>query len=127
MLSLTAPFFNILAPALTQEADEQFRMTLSPTESDLAPGQGKTFNLQLTSQSNDPVSLTLNVGTLPSGVSASLGQTQVTLAPGQTLTVPVTLTQTIQSSKVFTLDVTAAASSGSKLGHGGGGHPPGGG
>jgi len=110
LFSQTAAFFNDLAPVLTEEADQQFTATLSPNEADLSSGQGQTFNLQLTSTSPDPIALTLGTGALPSGVTAVPGQTQVTLMPGQTLMIPVVMTQTIASTKFFTLDVTASAS-----------------
>ena len=110
LFSQTASFFNNLASTLTQEADQQFTASLSPNEADLSPGQGQTFNLQLTSQSQSPIALTIGTGTLPSGVTVTPDQTTVTLTPGQTLTVPVVLTQTIASTKLFTLDVTASAS-----------------
>jgi uncharacterized membrane protein len=110
LLSLASPFFTNLAPVLTQESREEFTVGLSPTEVELQPGQGKDFSVQLTNTGSDPVSLTLSTGTLPSGVTASFGQTEVTLAAGATTTVPLTLSQTLVSSKVFTLDVTAAAS-----------------
>lgn len=102
-------FFNSLAAVLAQEAGQQFTASLSPGDADLAPGQGKTFTLTLTSQSSAPETLNLTLGTLPAGVTASLGQAQVTLAPGQTTTVPVTLSQTIASTRVFTLPVMADA------------------
>ncbi len=118
LLSAVPAFFKQLTPLLTQEADQQFTMTLSPTLADLQtspdgvqPGQSKTFTLQLTSQSPDPISLTLSTNTLPANVSADLGgMTQVKLLPGQTLNVPITLNQTLVSSQIFTLAVTAAAS-----------------
>jgi uncharacterized membrane protein len=110
LLSQTAAFFNNLTPTLTQEANQQFTASLSPNEADLSPGQGQTFNLQLTSQSQSPIALTIGTGTLPAGVTAVPGQTQVTLMPGQTLTIPVVMTQTIASTKLFNLEITASAS-----------------
>jgi uncharacterized membrane protein/transglutaminase-like putative cysteine protease len=110
LLSQTAAFFNKLAGVLTQEADQQFTATLSPNQADLAPGQAQSFNLQLTSTSPDPIALTLGSMSLPSGVTVVPGQTQVTLMPGQTLTIPIMMTQSIASTKLFTLEVTASAS-----------------
>ena len=69
LFSQTAAFFNGLASTLTQEADQQFTATLSPNEADLSPGQGQTFSLQLTSQSQAPIALTIGTGALPSGVT----------------------------------------------------------
>ncbi len=94
---------------LTHEADEKFTATLSPDEVDLQPGQGQTLTLQLTDASSDSETLTLSVGTLPSGVTVQLGQDTVSLAAGASVSVNVTLSQTVQSATVFTLEVKAAA------------------
>ena len=94
---------------LNQEASEQFTASLSPTEVDVQPGQGQTLTLTLTNTASDAETLNLSVGNLPTGATVQLGQSQVNLAAGASTTVPVTLSQTIQSSTVFTLDVTANA------------------
>jgi uncharacterized membrane protein len=110
LLALVPAFFNSLTSTLAIEATQQFTVTVSPNEVDLQPGQGQNFSVQLTNTGSDSVSLTLSTPGLPNGVTANLGQTQVALAAGATDTIPLTLSQTLVSSKIFTLDVTAAAS-----------------
>jgi hypothetical protein len=103
-------FFASLSSLLAQEAAQQFTMTVSPAEIDLQPGQGTTLSLELTSQGTAPTSLTLGTAALPAGVTAAFGQPTVTLNPGQSVSVPITLSQSLQTTKVFTLGVTAKAS-----------------
>jgi len=109
MLSGTTSLFNSITGVLNQEAAEQFTASVSPNEVDLQPGQGQTLTLTLTNTASDSENLNLSVGTLPSGVSVTLGESQVSMSPGATTTVSVTLSQTIQSTSIFTLDVTANA------------------
>jgi uncharacterized membrane protein len=109
MLSTATSLFDSVAAVLTQEADELFTATLSPSEVDLQPGQGQTLSLLLTDTGGDSESLNLSVGTLPGGVTVQLGQHTVSLAAGASASVSVTLSQTVPSATVFTLDVTAAA------------------
>src|SRR5262249_11359789 len=84
--------------------------SLSPADADLQPGQGKTFTLQLTNLATDSETLNLSVGNLPAGASVQLGQSTITLAPGASTSVEVALSQTIQSSTIFTPQVTPAES-----------------
>ena len=107
LLALTSPFFSSLAPTLTQEADQQFTIALSPAQIDLEPGVGKTFSVQLTNTGPDSETLALGVGSLPANVSAVLGQTQVTLAPGASISVPLTMSDSLVSATLFNLQVTA--------------------
>ena len=109
LLSQTTGFFTGLAGVLTEEADQQFTASLSPNEVDLSPGQGQTFTLTLTNTASDAETLNLSEGTLPSGVTVQLDQSKVTLAAGASTTVSVTLSQTIQSTRIFTLEVSANA------------------
>ncbi len=108
LLAQSTSFFNTLSPVLEQEADQQFTMALTPGEVDLEPGVGKSFSVQLTDTGPDSETLSLGVGTLPVNVSASLGQSQVTLAPGETTTVTLTMSDTLVSAKLFNLQVNAA-------------------
>jgi uncharacterized repeat protein (TIGR01451 family) len=110
LLALVPAFFNSLSSTLAVEATQQFTVSLAPNEVDLQPGQGQDFSVQLANTGSDQVALTLGTAGLPGGVTARFGKTQVTLAPGKSDTVPLTLSQTLVSSKIFTLDVTAAAS-----------------
>jgi uncharacterized membrane protein len=109
VLANAAGLFNSITGVLNQEAAEQFTATLSPSEADLPPGQGQTFTLQLANTGSDAETLNLSVGNLPSGATAQLGQSRVSLAPGASASVSVTLTQSIQSSTIFTIPVTASA------------------
>ncbi len=109
MLSNATSLFDSITAVLTQEADESFTATLSPSQVDLQPGQGQTLTLQLTDTGSHPENLNLSMGTLPSGVTVQLGQDTVSLAAGTSTSVDVTLSQTLQSSTVFTLEVSAAA------------------
>jgi uncharacterized membrane protein len=110
LLTLVPGFFSSLTNSLAVEATQQFTVSLSPGEVDLVPGQGKSFSVQLANTGPDAVTLVLSTGGLPSGVTAALGQTHATLAAGASTTVSLTLNQTLVSSAIFTLDVTAAAS-----------------
>ena len=108
---------------LNQEATEQFTASLSPNEADLQPGQGQTFSLTLTNTGTDAESLNCSVRDLPTGATVQLGQSNVSLAPGSRTTVRSHSAQTIQSSTVFNLEVTAAASVVSQVGLCRGVHP----
>ena len=101
--------FNSITGVLNVEATEQFTVALTPIEADLDLGQGETFSVQLTDTGNDPETLNLSAGTLPSGVSVALARTPCRSPPNQSISVPVTLSQTLQSATYFELDVTAAA------------------
>ncbi len=109
MLSGSTSLFSSITGVLNQEAGEQFTASLSPTGVDLQPGQGQTLTLTLTNTASDSETLSLSTGTLPSGVTVQLGQSQVNLAADASTMVPVALSQTIQSTKIFKLDVTANA------------------
>src|SRR5579875_1434759 len=110
MLALLPPFFSSLSNTLSIEAAQQFSLSLSPNYVDMQTGQSHTFQVQLTNQGSASESLTLSTPNLPSGMTASFSNTQVTLAPGATDTETLTLTDTTLANKVFTLDVNAAAS-----------------
>jgi uncharacterized membrane protein/transglutaminase-like putative cysteine protease len=110
LLALAPAFFNSLSSTLAVEATQQFTVSVSPTPVDLMPGQSQNFSVQLTNTGNSPVSLTLSTPGLPQQATANFNQTQVTVAAGATMAVPLTLNQTFVSAKVFTLDVLAAAS-----------------
>jgi uncharacterized membrane protein len=109
MLALTPTFFGNLASTLAVEATQQFTVSLSASLIDVQPGQSKDLTVQLANTGPDPVTLTLSAPGLPNGVTATFGQTQVTLVAGATASVDVTLSNTLVSAKVFTLEVTAAA------------------
>ena len=109
MLSPAQALFNQITGVLNVEATEQFTIALTPAESDLDLGQGATFSVQLTDTGSDPETLNLTAGALPAGVSVAFGQDSVSLTPNQTVTVSATLTQTLQSTAYFELNVTAAA------------------
>ena len=110
LLANVASLFNSITGVLNQEATEQFTASLSSSEVDLQPGAGQTLTLTLTNTGTDAESLKLSVGNLPTGATVQLGQSNVSLAPGASTTVTVALTQDIQSSTLFNLQVTAAAS-----------------
>ncbi len=103
-------FFNNLTSILTVEATEQFTISMTPTSVDLGTGQSQVFPVQLTNVGPDPVTVMLTAANVPTGVTATFAQTQVTLAVGATQTVNLTLTQTQEVNVVFVLAVTAAAS-----------------
>ena len=109
LLSQTAAFFNGITPVLTQEAKEQFTVVLTPTSADIEPNGSRHLFVKLTDTGSYPETLNLNVGSLPSGVTVGFGQSTVSLTPNQTITVQVTLSQTLQSATLFNLDVTAKA------------------
>ena len=108
LLAQSTTFFNALSPVLTQEADQQFTLAMTPTQVDLEPGVGKTFSVQVSNTGPDQETIDLGVGTLPAKVNAVLGQSQVTLAPGASTTVALTLSDTLVSAKLFNLQVTGA-------------------
>ena len=110
LLANAANLFNRITGVLDQEAAEQFSASLSPVDADLQPGQGKTFTLRLTNLATDSETLDLSTANLPAGASVQVAQSAVALAPGASTSVDVTLTQTIQSSTIFTLQVTVAGS-----------------
>ena len=101
--------FGQIDSVVAVEAREQFTVALTPAESDLEPTQGEVLSVQLTDTGAFPETLNLTAGALPTGVSVAFGQDSVSLTPGQSIMVPITLTQTLQSASLFTLDVTAAA------------------
>ncbi|HEV3310798.1 MAG TPA: hypothetical protein VG815_09790, partial [Chloroflexota bacterium] len=109
ILTPAQALFQSIAGVLAVEATEQFTVTLTPVEADLDLGQGETLSVALTDTGTDPETLNLSAGALPSGVSVSFGQNSVSLTPNQSILVPVTLTQTLQSTTYFELNVTAAA------------------
>ena len=109
MLANATSVFDSMTAVLNREAGESFTATLAPGEVDLQPGQGQTFTLRLTSTGGDSENLNLSVGTLPGGVSVQLGQDAVSLAAGASASVTVTLSQSVQSATVFTLELTASA------------------
>ena len=117
MLAALPGFFKNVDAVLAVEEAEQFTVSVSPNEVDLPAlaNQQKSLSVQLTDTGPDPVTLTLSAGALPSGVTAALGQTQVTLQPGASQTVPLTLTSNLVSTKIFTLDVHAVDSTDSTL------------
>jgi uncharacterized repeat protein (TIGR01451 family) len=117
MLAALPTFFKNVDAVLAVEATEQFTVSVSPGEVDLPAlaNQQKSLSVTLTDTGPDPVRLTLSTGTLPSGVTAMLGQSQVTLQPGASQTVPLMLTSNLVSTHIFTLDVHAADSADSTL------------
>ncbi len=109
MLAPAQALFQSITGVLSVEATEQFTVSLTPVESDLDLGQGETLSVTLTDTGSDPETLSLSAGTLPNGVTVSFGQTSVSLTPNQSVSVPVTLTQNLQSASDFELEVSAAA------------------
>lgn len=109
MLANATSVFDSMTAVLNREAGESFTATLRTGEVNLQPGQGQTFTLRLTSTGGDSENLNLSVGTLPGGVSVQLGQDAVSLAAGASASVTVTLSQSVQSATVFTLELTASA------------------
>jgi uncharacterized membrane protein len=110
MLALLPTFFSSLSGTLSVEASQQFSVSLSPNYLDMQTGGSHVLQVQLTNVGNDPVPLTLATPNLPAGMTASFSNTHVTLAVGATDTETLTLTATTLANKVFTLDVSAAAS-----------------
>ncbi|HEU5430217.1 MAG TPA: hypothetical protein VFU81_01060, partial [Thermomicrobiales bacterium] len=110
MAALPAFFQNVDA-VLAVEANEQFTISISPNEVDLPAlaNQQKTLSVQITNTGPAPETLNLSAGALPGGVTADLAQAQITLQAGETQKVNLTLTSNLVSTKVFTLDVHAAA------------------
>jgi len=105
-------FFKNLDATLTVEAAEQFTVSVSPSDVDLPAlaNQQKTLTVTLTDTGPDPVTLNLSTSALPTGVTATLGQPQVTLQPGKSQNVSLTLTSNLVSTHIFTLNVQAADS-----------------
>lgn len=98
---------------LTQLADFQFALSMTPSDIDLQPGESAEFNLRLENLGAEPTDFQLSVGDLPDGVTANLSATEVTVNPGEVLNgtgaSPLTLTldQSIANSVVFPLEVIA--------------------
>jgi uncharacterized membrane protein len=109
MLALLPAFFTSLTNLLNVEATEQFSVSLSPNQVDLQTGNTKTFAVQLMNFGPDSVTLNLGTAGVPTGMTAMLDQSQVTVAAGATGMANLTLNTQQVSNKVFTLDVTAAA------------------
>ena len=95
---------------LDVEATEQFTVALTPGEADLDLGQGEIFSVQLTDTGNDPVTLNLIAGhTAQRGCRSRSGRTPSRFRRTSRSRSPITLTQTLQSTTYFELNVTAAA------------------
>lgn len=109
-LDLLPDVFNGLANTLAVAAREKFTVSLAPSLIEVQPGQSKEATVQLANIGNDPVTLDLSLSGVPDNVTTQLAQTQVVLLPGETVSVVVTVANTLVSGKVFTLEVTAAAS-----------------
>jgi uncharacterized membrane protein/transglutaminase-like putative cysteine protease/sugar lactone lactonase YvrE len=114
VLGLFPNFFSSLAQTLAIEATEQFTIGVTPGVADLQAGHSHQFQVKLTNTGPDAETLTLSTSGVPNGLTAQLGQRQVSLAAGASTTVPLTVTQTADLSGVFDLQVTAAASVGSQ-------------
>lgn len=90
-----------------------FTLALSPASVALQPGQAQDFNVRLENKGTAASTVSLAHGPLPSGVTATLSQAQVTLAPGEvrdaSSATPVTLTlsQSVQSANTFALRLSA--------------------
>ena len=117
LLSAIPPFFSNVGKLLAVEAAEQFTVTVAPDEVDLPAltGQQKSLTVTVTDTGPDPVTLNLSTGALPTGVTAALGQTQLTLQPGASQNVSLTLTSNLVSTSIFQLVVNAADSTDSTL------------
>ncbi len=103
---LTSLFADISA---VFEFTQALTLSLAPARVTLEPGQGQSFNVRLENQGNQTLDVSLALGSVPSGVTASLNQTQVSLAPNTARTIPLTLSQTPTSTQVFALAVTATS------------------
>ena len=117
MLTAIPPFFSNVDKLLAVEAAEQFTVTVAPNEVDLPAltGQQKTLTVTVADTGPDPVTVNLSTGALPTGVTAALGQSQITLQPGASQNVSLTLTSNLVSTNIFTLNVQAADSTDSTL------------
>lgn len=87
-------------------------LSVTPGNVELQPGQGKEFSVRLENRTTQPTTVSLSLGALPSGVTANLANTQVTLAGSEILQVPLTLSQTLVSMQIFALEVTATTTVG---------------
>ncbi len=94
---------------------QSLALSLSPASVTLEPGQGQTFDMRLENQGDQTLNISLAVGALPGGVTASLDETQVSIAPSEVRTVPLTLSQTLTSTQIFALAVTATAGTASQV------------
>ncbi|HEV3344414.1 MAG TPA: DUF4214 domain-containing protein [Pirellulales bacterium] len=110
-------FFKNVDAVLAVEAAEQFTVSVSPNEVDLPAltNQQKSLTVTVTDTGPDPVTLNLSTGSLPTGVTANLGQTQLTLQPGGIQNVTLTLTSNLVSTHIFMLNVLATDSTDSTL------------
>ncbi|HWB12842.1 MAG TPA: DUF4214 domain-containing protein [Pirellulales bacterium] len=117
LLAALPTFFQNVDAVLAVEASEQFTISVSPNEVDLPAlaNQQKNLTVTVADTGPKPVTLTLSTGALPNGVTANLGPTQITLQPGASQTVPLTLNSNLVSTHIFTLDVKATDSTDSAL------------
>lgn len=108
LLAQVPTFFGGVTGVLVVEAKEQFSVSLTTTTIDVEPGQSKDLAVKLVNTGNDPVTLTLSAPGLPAQVTADFSHAQVVLPAGATATETVALGNTLVSSKLFRLNVTAA-------------------
>ncbi len=106
-------FTNMTSAIVIQAAAQKFTAALSPTNVELQPGENTQFIIRLENRGNEPLTLLLTLGGLPNGVTATLNQNQVTLAPGEVRDassanpVILTLNQSLTSLQIFSAQVTA--------------------
>ena len=92
-------------------------MTLSPNSQTAQPLTPRTFQVQLHNVGADPTTYNLSVADMPADVTAQFGQTSISIAPGATEEVPLTLTQTSTTQlEAFNFVVTATIAGSTPVG-----------
>ena len=92
-------------------------VALSPANLELEPGESGQLSLRLENQDSKSATFNLTLDPLPTGVTGQLNRTSITLAPGETLDansanpVILTLNQSLNSTLVFPVRVTATLAS----------------
>ena len=114
MLALVPGFFADVEAALNSVvASQALLLALSPASVNLEPGEDTNLTVILENQGSTSRSLALSVGVLPNSVSATLSQTNVTVAPGEVVdensATPITLSlvQSLTSTEIFSVSITA--------------------
>ncbi len=102
-----------LAAVITDDAEHQFTLALSPDREIVQPGAPEVFSLLLTNNGTVATTYDLSVSGLPAGVASAFSQTSVTIQPGQSITandgVTLTLTESGDTLVPANFTVTATA------------------
>ncbi|MFN8392383.1 MAG: transglutaminase domain-containing protein [Bdellovibrionota bacterium] len=107
--SLTAVLNDIGTLAIAARK-HNFRIHLEPNAQTSQPGIPAIFKIGLQNTGSQPTTLALSVKGLPAGVSAAVTNSTVTLAPGESTTVPsAAVTDTSSTLLPFDFDVQAMA------------------